>query len=259
MKKYAGYIKPRSLIGLGLIVFAILLFLDNIGIRFLHTVLHNWPIAVVIIGVALLLGPHKTAPTSDSNRLLPYFLIGFGLLFFIARLFHFSMGALIVPLVLLFVGFHVLGLDRHSYKNRSKKEPVTQLELKEGEEEKIFDKETVFEGETKIDVFTILGGGDYSTRSHNLAGGNIIALLGGAKVDIRDADTHKDVIEIDILAFMGGAELLVPPHWQVTVKVLPILGGVSNKTTCLADKMQVRKKHLIVTGIALLGGVEIRN
>lgn len=259
MKKYAGYIKPRSLIGLGLIAFAILLFLDNIGVRFLHNIFHVWPLALIIIGAALLYGPHKSASTSESSRILPYILIGLGLLFFMGRFFHFNIGTLVIPLVLLFIGFHVLRSGKHSHKHDLKKELALHTELKDGEDEKMPDENSVPEGEYKIDVFTILGGGDYSTRSSNLTGGNIVAILGGSKVDIREADTRQDVIEIDILAFIGGAELKVPPHWQVTVKVLPILGGVSNKTTCLADKMQVRKKHLIVTGIALLGGVDIRN
>lgn len=254
MKKSSGYIKPRSLIGLGLVVFAILLFLDNIGVRSLHIVFHNWPLALIILGVALLLEPGKSGTPNVSGRVLPYFLIGAGVLFFAARFFSFNIGALIVPLALLFLGFHFLRPGgRHSYKKRAR----DKLGAQNGEQEKIAG--TVIEDENKIDIFTILGGGDYSTRSHDLVSGNIIAILGGAKVDIRDADTPKDVIEIDILAFMGGAELIVPPHWQVTVKVLPVLGGVSNKTTCLADKMQVGKKHLVVTGVALMGGVEIRN
>lgn len=258
MKKHAGYIKPRSLIGLGLIVFAVLLFLDNIGVRFLHTIFHNWPLALIILGVALLYGPHKSTSAGDSSRLFPYLLIGLGLLFFTARFFNFRIGALIIPLALLFVGFYVLRSGRHSHKTR-KEGNHPRLELKNGEEDKAPDTDTLLEDENKIDIFTILGGGDYSTRSQKLADSNIIAILGGAKVDITEADTDKDVIEIDILAFMGGVELRVPPHWQVTVKVLPILGGISNKTTCLADKMQVRKKHLVVTGIALMGGVDIRN
>lgn len=257
MKKSSGYIKPRSLIGLGLVIFAILLFLDNIGVRSLHTVFHNWPLALIILGVALLLGPAKSVPPNDSGRILPYFLIGAGALFFSARFFSFNIGALIVPLVLLFLGFHFLRPGRHSCRKRSRDKLDAQAGLQNGEQEKTVGG--VIEDENKIDIFTILGGGDYSTRSHNLASGNVIAILGGAKIDIRDADTQKDVMEIDILAFMGGVELIVPPHWQVTVKVLPMLGGVSNKTTCLADKMQVRKKHLVVTGVALMGGVEIRN
>lgn len=257
MKKCSGYIKPRSLIGLALVVFAILLFLDNIGVRFLHTVFHNWPLALIIIGVALLLGPHKPGTGNDSGHILPYFLIGAGVLFFTARFFSFNMGALIVPVVLLFFGFHFLRPGRRPRNVNSHHELDAQGEAQNGEAERI--PGTVIGDENKIDIFTVLGGGDYSTRSHNLSSGNIIAILGGAKVDIRDADTQRDVIEIDILAFMGGVELIVPPHWQVTVKVLPILGGVSNKTTCLADKMQVRKKYLAVTGVAFMGGVEIRN
>jgi predicted membrane protein len=256
MKKYAGYIKPRSVIGLGLIAFAILLFLDNIGVRFLHTVFHNWPLALIILGVALLYGPHKSASAGDSSRLLPYLLIGFGLLFFAAGFFHFRIGVLIIPLVLLFVGLHILRSGRHKVRAGNENGPL--LELKNDEDDKL-DPDSVLKDANKIDIFTILGGGDYGTRSQNLTDGNIVTVLGGAKVDIRDADTAKDVIEIDILAFMGGVELRVPPHWQVSVKALPILGGITNKTTCLADKMQVKKKHLVVTGIALLGGMDIRN
>lgn len=259
MKKSSGHIKPRSLIGLGLIVFAILLFLDNIGVPFLHIIFHNWPLALIILGVALLYGPHKSESAGHSNRMLPYALIGFGLLFFIARFLNFKIGALIVPLVLLFVGLHVLRYGRHSNKTPAQNQDSPLLELKNGEDGKAPDFDSAARDENKIDIFTILGGGDYSTRSQDLADGSIVTILGGAKIDIRDADTSRDLIEIDILAFMGGVELRVPPHWQVTVKALPILGGITNKTTCLADKMNVKKKHLIVTGIALLGGMDIRN
>ena len=105
----------------------------------------------------------------------------------------------------------------------------------------------------------MLGGGNFSTRSKRLTNGNIIAILGGAEVDIREADSLKNTLEIDIVAFMGGVEIKVPPHFNVTVKLLPLLGGVTNKTTCLADKMGVPAKHLVLTGMALMGGVEITN
>ena len=259
MKKSTGKIKPRSLIGIGLIIFAVLLFFDNIGLRFLHSIIRNWPIGMIIIGAVLIWGPDKLRIKSNSDRTLPFLLIGLGALFFIIQhgFLNFGFKAIIIPLVLLFVGYHIIRSGKHSNKQKTEIALYTKLEDEESEEMKHYDH--VMDEDDKIDLFTILGGGDYSTRSANLTDGNIIAILGGVSADIREADTQQDVIEIDVQAILGGVELKVPAHWQVTVKVLPLLGGVSNKTTCLADKLQMKKKHLIVTGIAFMGGVDIRN
>ena len=256
--KHSGSTDARWLIGVGLIVFAVLLFLDNIGIRFLHLIIHNWPLALIIVGAGLLMVEQKSNMSTRAGRILPYFLIGAGAVFFAGRFFGFNIGSLIVPLVLIFFGVHFLRPHGHSKKCLKQLKLGTHGELKEAEEE-LKEAGVAADDENKIDIFTVLGGGDYSTRSQNLTGGTITAIFGGAKIDIRDADTEKDVIEIDIQALFGGVELRVPPHWQVTVKVLPVLGGVANKTTCLAEKMQVKKKHLILTGNAMFGGVDIRN
>ena len=174
-----------------------------------------------------------------------------------------------VDIVLAFVGINLLRSQSASShrQNRDKHQDDTQGQVIDGE--LISDDSSAAEADatqsnthsddTKIDVFTVLGGGNFSTRSKRLTNGNIIAILGGAEVDIREADSLKNALEIDIVAFMGGVEIKVPPHFNVTVKLLPLLGGVTNKTTCLADKMGVPAKHLVLTGMALMGGVEITN
>jgi|GEM_PF-1062973 len=284
MKKHDGNISPRSLIGLGLIVFAILLFFNNIGLKFLGVILSNWPVALIVIGGALLYSPRQTPKDSGSTEeadfshdsfmgkarsssLLPYFLIVIGILFFLAqhRIFNFGIGAIIAPLVLIFIGLQILR-PKSCFGKCRKHDEGTEL-ISQNDSTDV--EQTEFEADeslaaadsddSKIDIFAVLGGGNYSTRSQSLTGGNIFCLMGGAEVDIRDADTQNDKIEIDVLALLGGAVIKIPPHWQVSVKVLPFLGGITNKTTCLAEKMRVPKKHVIITGIAFLGGVEIRN
>jgi hypothetical protein len=78
-------------------------------------------------------------------------------------------------------------------------------------------------------------------------------------VDIRDADIEGESMEINILALMGGVEIRVPLHWQVSMRAVPFLGGVSNQTTFLADKLQMPKKTLVIRGLALMGGIDVRN
>lgn len=249
--KNIGNSSPSTLLGLGLIILAVLLFFKNIGFSFFGVFLKNWPVALIIIGGLLLLGPEKVR--QRPRTILPYGLIGFGFLFFLAQrgIFNLSFGAIAAPLVLIFVGMHVLKPTRkRCFSISNKDNDIRKIENADMKNES---------SDGEIDIFTVLGGGNYVTRSQNLGDGSIVCVLGGADIDIRDADCRADTIKIDVLAFMGGAEIKIPPHWQVTIDVLPLLGGVSNKTTCLAEKMGVPKKHLMITGLTFMGGLEIRN
>ncbi|MBB3167637.1 LiaF transmembrane domain-containing protein [Simiduia aestuariiviva] len=262
MSKHNDNMTPRTLFGIGLVAFAVLLFLNNIGIPFLGLVLKNWPVLLIIAGAVQLYGRREKEGTETRCRqYLPHTLIGLGVLFQLANwhILNFSISALIIPIILLIAGINLIR-QKASSGPKGDSDTSTIGIVIDGE----LDQEqpgTTSEqpGDTKIDVFTILGGGNFSTRSKRLTGGSVIAILGGAEVDIREADSKNGAIEIDVLAFMGGAEIKVPAHFNVTVKVLPMLGGVTNKTTCLADKLGMPEKHLVITGMVLLGGLEITN
>lgn len=257
MSKLTDNIKPRAIIGLGLIVFALMMLFDNMGLHFIGKIFGNWPVGMIIIGGALLYGPFKIHNKSKANSNLPYFLIGFGIFFFLGQhhFFNLNFGSLIGPAILLAIGVHIL---RPSSKRWKRKININN-EVEVNNTENLSANDYSDDDDNSVDVFNILGGSEFSTQSQNLTGGNVICILGGADIDVRDADMNGDVMEINIIALMGGADIKVPPHWQVSVKVIPFLGGVSNKTTCLADKLQVPKKRLIITGLALMGGIEVRN
>jgi len=268
MNNHKGNFTPRTAFGLGLIAFAVLLFLSNIGIPFLGVVLRNWPVVLIVVGAVMFQHAKKQKIKSGKAQYLPHTLIAVGILFQLANMhiLNFGIGAIVVPVVLAFVGINLLKSKSDSAKHRDSEADDAKGEIIDGEWIDDFTNEQASAAQsnnstddTKIDVFTVLGGGNFSTRSKRLADGNIIAILGGAEVDIREADSLKNTLEIDIIALMGGVEIKVPPHFNVTVKLLPLLGGVTNKTTCLADKMGVPPKHLVLTGMALMGGVEITN
>ncbi|SMF16623.1 Cell wall-active antibiotics response 4TMS YvqF [Alteromonadaceae bacterium Bs31] len=255
MSKNSPPIKPHSFIGLVLIALAALLLLHNIGFKLVGIVFKFWPVLVIAAGIIML----ANKKPQQRAGVLPYALIIVGGLFLLAQLnlFNLSIGTILLPLLLFLAGYHFLRQGKLvrgcGERNRLKK--LTDAVSGLGEHA---DKNTL-EADGSIDIYAILGGGDYNTRSHKLASGNIVCVMGGAQLDMREADTQQDVIQIDVLAVMGGAEIKVPPHWEVTAKVLPLLGGVSNKTTCMAEKLGLPKKHLVITGLALMGGVEVRN
>lgn len=270
MKKQNGDIKPRATLGLILIVLAVLLFLNNIGIRVLSTVLGHWPLIALALGAYLLVG-QRERPASQRG-VGPFVLLAVGAVGLLTRygFWHFNTATLIGPVVLLVVGLYLFRPDRFNRKPDRPSAPRLPANDDQGRSEAAEsapeDADQAAKSDTsdllndnKIDVFTLLGGSQYVSRSQKLKGGNVLCVLGGAELDLREADTEDQVLTIDVLAFMGGAEIRIPAHWQVTVKAFSLLGGISNRTTCLADKMGVPSKHLVITGFAIMGGIELKN
>jgi hypothetical protein len=56
-------------------------------------------------------------------------------------------------------------------------------------------------------------------------------------------------------------ELRVPDCWYVHSRSLPVFGGFEDKTrqSSPTDTSGAKRKTLVVTGVVVFGGVEIRN
>ena len=84
---------------------------------------------------------------------------------------------------------------------------------------------------------------------------DLVAFMGGFDVDLREADIEGDQALITITAFMGGGVLRVPENWAVSMQVGAFMGGHSLKTR----ETSAANKTLVVKGLAVMGGVEVRN
>ncbi len=273
MSNHNGQIKPRYLLGAALILLAIAMFLNNIGFGFIGVIFGLWPFAFVIVGLVLLLGKDSAART---HGITPYFLIGLGALFVLIKfhLVNFTLGAIIVPLVLLFIGLKVLrpsaGGRQSAWQSCDESQRDKKSASNADAEFSSFDPSATNtsrsdlgdgqgKADEKIDIFCLLSGANYSTHSRNLTGGSVVTILGGADIDIRDADTRGDQFVLDVTAIMGGVNIKVPAHWQVNINVMPFMGGIANKTTCLAERMNLPRKQLLITGSVVMGGIDVRN
>jgi hypothetical protein len=58
---------------------------------------------------------------------------------------------------------------------------------------------------------------------------------------------------------MGGVDMRIPDDWRVTVRGTPVMGAFENKTRPGKSDDESQKPHLIIEGMVLMGGVEIRN
>jgi len=61
-----------------------------------------------------------------------------------------------------------------------------------------------------------------------------------------------------VTAVFGGAKIIVPPGWLVKSEVTAIFGGLDDKRS-VQPLVDVPTKILIIKGVAMFGGVDIRN
>lgn len=105
------------------------------------------------------------------------------------------------------------------------------------------------------DIMAILGGSDQVNRSDDFTSSRVTAILGGAKIDLRKAMIKKEAT-IQVLAIMGGIELVVPRNVVVKNQTNAILGGIENKTD---QDVAKNAPVLTIVGDVIMGGVEIKN
>lgn len=108
-----------------------------------------------------------------------------------------------------------------------------------------------------IDSVNVFGGANQKVYSKNFKGGDIVAVFGGCEVNLSQAD-FQDAIVIEVVAIFGGVKIIIPPTWEVKSEVVAIFGGMDDKRA-VAPFGDGPKKLVIIKGIALFGGVNIRN
>jgi hypothetical protein len=71
----------------------------------------------------------------------------------------------------------------------------------------------------------IMGGSELKGRWRVPAKSGHFALMGGSKIDLRDATLEASEIEITLVSIMGGNEVVVPRGVRVQVDATNIMGG----------------------------------
>lgn len=86
-------------------------------------------------------------------------------------------------------------------------------------------------------------------------GAQLSAVMGGVKLDLSRTPMAQPQASIDVFLLMGGAEIIVPPDWEVTAAPLAIMGGVSDKRSSLMPPT----RRLFINGGVFMGGIEIKD
>jgi len=210
----------------GVFVFAlgVLLTLDNLDFLEAGRILRYWPVLLVAIGLIKL--SDRTSRTIGAVSLAA----GLLLLARNARWLPVSIGSL-WPLFLIGAGLMIV--------MRSFGYTLPQRNGGGG------------------DIWAVLSTRKVTGDARDFGNRRVVALLGGAEIEITDDGTPgagAEPIVLDVFAMWGGIHIRVPSGWDVVGETVPVMGGVDIKT-----RGARRGRTLIVRGAVLMAGMEIKS
>jgi hypothetical protein len=85
----------------------------------------------------------------------------------------------------------------------------------------------------------------------------ILAMMGGAELDLRRAKFAAQEVVITINAFMGGAQVIVGPSTRVQMEGTGIMGGYSGPSGLVDATLDESSPLVRIKGFAIWGGVSV--
>jgi hypothetical protein len=103
----------------------------------------------------------------------------------------------------------------------------------------------------------ILGGFDRSGHWIVPRQMSVFAMLGGAELDMREAQFADRDVVITVNVFMGGVDITVNPHTNVVIEGTGIMGGYSGPSGKVPAELDANSVTVRVRGVAIWGGVAV--
>ena len=225
---------PQVVLGLIIIAIGVLFTLDNLGVLYAHDYFRYWPALLILYGIVKMIQP-QGRPGRFFGLVVTF--IGAALLLDRLYILSFSLWDF-WPLLIVAIGLSMIWRASAGGARRSREWVTTS------------DSDSIINGTA------ILSGFRRTSSSQNFQGGDLTAIMGGCEVDLRQASMKEGEAVIDVFALWGGIDLKVPLDWSVVVMGSPLMGGFDDKTARVGGD---GSKVLVVTGAAVMGGVEIKN
>ncbi|MEP7318047.1 MAG: LiaF domain-containing protein [Panacibacter sp.] len=247
VNKYSN--NNRVWTGLFLVAVGVLLFANKMGVEMPYWIF-SWQ--MLLIGIGLL----KGIQSKFQNRAWIIMVLVGGLFLWDDIVESVDLHNYIAPIAIISVGLLFILRPRNSWKK--------QMGFRERHRDKWENSwsnisgthVTTEEGEY-VEINSVFGGANKIVLSKNFKGGEINCFMGGAELDLTQADIQGTVI-LESNQVFGGAKFIVPPHWDVKIEVTTIFGGVEDKRPVVATKIDT-SKILIIKGSTIFGGLEIRS
>src|SRR5512138_2899373 len=255
-------LSTRLVLGAIIIAIGVLFLLGNLGwvdARWLVGAL--WPLALVVVGVGMLRDPRQR-----KGNPWPWVIITVCVWIFADNMDWIAVNVwdLIVPAILVYIGANLIyrsGGKSHSSKHEASgsENPDAVSNAAPSQSENVREQLRLPHAEKApefIRSFAFMSYCDLHPVMQPVRGGDLSAVLGGIKLDLRDSSLEGDEAVLDVFTFWGGIEILVPPDWTISNKVTTLIGGFvdSRRPTKV-----IPTKTLVIRGFNLMSGIEVKN
>ena len=232
-------VTPRLVVGLTIALFGVVLVLDRLNVVVASQILRFWPAVIIVVGLMAFARSRRVGGGANGVILT---LIGGWLLLNSLGTVQVRFWEMFWPVVLIAIGSAlVMQTLRHGDASSSPDD-----------------------GDT-VTIFAVMSGAKKTSRTR-FRGGEVTIFMGGGQIDLRQATIpHGQQAVIDIVAVMGGCELIVPASWTVATPIVPVMGGVEDKRLPpLPDAVDsaaagLAPPRLVLRGFVMMGGVEIKS
>jgi len=224
----------RVIIGVVLVIAGLFLVIRNTGFfpDFIDNVIFSWPMLLVAIGLVMTLwATEKTAGV---------IVMAVGGFFMIPLIFRetFHMYNMFWPSIFIIIGIIFIVSKRRGWGSVSTKGII---------------------GDDYVDYVNVFSGGERQIVSQNFKGGKLTAVFGGLELDLTKSRLAPGVSELEIACVFGGATIIVPDDWNVTIEVTPVLGGFSDSRKLIPGRTVDPTKQLLIKGAVVFGGGEVKS
>ena len=217
-----------AILGICVLAVGVILLLDNLGVMEAEDVIDFWPMILVLIGIS-----HFLRPKGSRRWLAGWLFVFAGVIIQLSNFGYLRFDPFdLWPILLVIAG---ISLILKPFRKRGAN---------------LAEDTGVFE------ATAILGGTSRRLSAADFQGGDAVAIMGGCEIDLRDCGSEGGPAEIDTFTFWGGIEIRVPEDWEVQVKGVAILGGFGDETRTIEGDGH---KVLVITGVSIMGGVEVKN
>ena len=224
----------RIWLGAILIIVGALIFLKNFHFNIFQFDLFSWPFILILIGIIILI--------NQRDSFFGFLLIIIGGAGIASKYLHISFRSVFSeywPVLLIILGVYTLfkSIGTNSKSNM----------------------DTIESEECQVDIFSIFGDSTKQIKTNNFLGGKITSIFGDLKVDLRQSHLANGKQVLDTLTMFGATEIFLPNDWEVIIKTTTIFGGFDDKRSKTESLKELNEKVLVIKGLVLFGGGEIRS
>ena len=223
---------PKLVLGVAIIVGGLVLTLDNLGLIEAHTIFKLWPLVLVVMGIA------KLRQEGSNAGMGGWFLILGGCFLLLASFARGHLADALGPMLI--VGVGILIVTRALKQNR-------------GVPPELARSDDFLQGTA------IFGGFKRRVLTQDFKGGELTAIFGGYEVDLRQANLNDGQARIDVFVLFGGGEIKVPDGWEISNRATAMFGALNDNTHHGPSPTGGERPRLVVTGLILFGGTEVKS